>query len=152
MLASNLAIKVMSQIEQIAPATTIRLRREVLYPDSSIESVILEEDNSGIHFGLYDNNKLITVVSLFLKGEEAQFRKFATDHNYQNMGYGSNLLNYITQYAYEQGVKKIWCHARSTAIPFYKKHHFSEMGSPFVKGNIEYLRMEKVLTEKSPFA
>lgn len=137
----------MIQIEQIAPLVTRQLRHKVLYPESSIASVILEEDHLGIHFGLYDNNELIAVVSLFIRGEEAQFRKFATDSRYQNKGYGSNLLTYILQYAYQQGVKKIWCHARTSAVPFYKKHHFGAVGECFKKGPIEYLRMEKTLDE-----
>src|SRR5690606_20650948 len=137
----------MTQIEQIAPTVTMPLRQAVLYPESSIESIILDEDDLGIHFGLYDNNELIAVVSLFVRGEEAQFRKFATDSRYQNKGYGSTILNHISQYAYQQGSKIIWCNARISAVPFYKKHHFVEIGEIFRKGQIEYLRMEKALTE-----
>lgn len=133
----------MSVIEQIHPLVTRRLRQEVLYPNQPIEHVILKEDDNGLHFGLYDNNKLISVVSLFIDGTEAQFRKFATDKNYQGKGYGSKLLNFILTYAKEQGVLKIWCNARISAIKFYSKHGFAEIGIPFINNDIEYIRMAK---------
>ncbi|MFC6100063.1 GNAT family N-acetyltransferase [Olivibacter domesticus] len=135
----------MSVIEQIHPLVTRRLRQEVLYPNQPIEHVILKEDDNGLHFGLYDNNKLISVVSLFIEGTEAQFRKFATDRNYQGKGYGSTLLNFILTYTKEQGVLNIWCNARISAIKFYKKHGFAGIGNPFVNNDIEYIRMAKTL-------
>jgi ribosomal protein S18 acetylase RimI-like enzyme len=135
----------MSVIEQIHPLVTRRLRQEVLYPSQPIDNVILEEDDNGLHFGLYDSNKLISVVSLFIRGTEAQFRKFATDNNYQGKGYGSELLNFMLTHAKQQGVAKIWCNARITAINFYSKHGFTEAGSHFINGDISYIRMEKSL-------
>ncbi|HWV73217.1 MAG TPA: GNAT family N-acetyltransferase [Pseudosphingobacterium sp.] len=135
----------MSVIEQIHPLVTRRLRQEVLYPSQSIDNVILEEDDNGLHFGLYDSDKLISVVSLFIRGTEAQFRKFATDNNYQGKGYGSELLNFMLTQAKQQGVAKIWCNARITAVNFYSKHGFTEVGSNFINGGITYIRMEKSL-------
>lgn len=137
----------MSEIEQIAPIVTRRLRREVLYPNQPIESILLEEDDAGIHFGLYEENKLIAVVSLFIRGQEAQFRKFATDTNHQNKGYGSQLLQYIIHYAHIEGVQKIWCNARISAVPFYRKRGFTAIGNSFIKGEIEYIKMEKMTTK-----
>lgn len=140
----------MPQIEQIAPIVTRRLRQRVLYPNQPIASVILDEDNDGIHFGLYDHNTLIAVVSLFFSGQEAQFRKFAIDETYQRQGYGSKLLQYITDYAFHEGAHILWCNARITAVSFYQKNDYIKVGSPFVKGSINYVRMEKILRrEKS---
>jgi len=137
----------MSEIEQIAPIVTRRLRHEVLYPDQPIDSIILEDDNLGIHFGLYEHNKLISVVSLFIRENDAQFRKFATDKHYQNKGYGSQLLQHIIQYASSEGVQKVWCHARMSAVSFYKKHGFNETGHSFIQNQLEYIRMEKTHLE-----
>ena len=39
---------------------------------------MLQDDEDGLHFGLFNKEKLVSVVSLFIDGEEAQFRKFAT--------------------------------------------------------------------------
>lgn len=135
----------MSVIEQIHPLVTRRLRQEVLYPSQPIDNIVLEDDDNGLHFGLYDSDKLISVVSLFIRGTEAQFRKFATDNNYQGKGYGSELLNFMLTHAKQQGVTKIWCNARMTAINFYNKHGFTEAGSDFINRGITYIRMEKSL-------
>jgi len=136
-------LRVMSVIEQIAPVVTHRLRKKILYPNLSSAPIILDEDEKGIHFGLYDDNKLIAITSLFLEGSHAQFRKFATDTDFQHQGYGSQLLRYIIDFARQEGVHTLWCNARITAIPFYQKHHFSMVGSPFKRGSIEYIKMEK---------
>ncbi|GAA4797736.1 hypothetical protein GCM10023231_27920 [Olivibacter ginsenosidimutans] len=133
-------------IEQIAPIVTRRLRQKVLYPNQHLDSVMLKEDNSGVHFGLYTSNALIAVVSLFLYDEQARFRKFAVENNYQNQGYGSKLLQYITDYTANESISTLWCHARNTAVPFYKKNGFTKVGQPFKKGNIIYVKMEKPLT------
>lgn len=135
----------MSVIEQIHPLVTRRLRQEVLYPNEPIEHIILEEDDNGIHFGLYDNSKLISVISLFFKGKEAQFRKFATDSNYQGQGYGTELLRFIINYAEDQGVTEIWCHARLSAVNFYHKHGLITKNGPYKRNGIEYIHMSKSL-------
>ena len=133
----------MPQIEQIAPLVTRRLRQRVLYPNQSIAKVILDEDDYGIHFGLYDHDRLIAVVSLFLDGITARFRKFAVDQAYQGQGYGQQLLDYIVTYAAQEGIQSLWCDARITASAFYKKYGFNETGQAFMKNDIAYIRMEK---------
>jgi len=135
-------------IEQIAPIITRRLRQEVLYPGQPFDSVVLEEDDSGTHFGMYQEQALIAVVSLFLREQDAQFRKFAIDKAYQRQGYGSKLLRYITDYALHKGMHILWCHARITAVAFYQKNGFVKIGLPFMKGNISYVRMERNIKSK----
>ena len=65
----------MSHIEQIPPYLTWKIRHTVMYPDLDFEKAILPNDEEGLHLGLFDDNKLITVVSLFRTGDTMQFRK-----------------------------------------------------------------------------
>ena len=133
-------------IEQIAPAATLRVRQAELYPLMLLKKLQLEEDEDGIHFGLFHDDKLISVVSCFEKNDgNIQFRKFATIKEFQNQGFGTALLKYILAFAEEQKMKKIWCNARTTAIGFYQKLGLKETDLRFSKDGNDYVIMEKEL-------
>ena len=88
------------KIEQISAAETWPLRHEVMWPEMPFDFIQLPEDKNGIHFGLYVNNDLKSVVSLFSTNTHtAQFRKFATKIEEQGKGYGSKLLLHLMEFA-----------------------------------------------------
>ena len=136
----------MVSIEQIVSYLTWPLRRDVLYPGKMKHDMGMEEDEQGTHFGAFKDNKLVGVVSLFQTGTSFQFRKLAVDASAQNMGIGSELLQYITVYAQTNGGILIWCNARVSAINFYLKHGFLQTGNSFTKNGIDYEIFEKSLT------
>ena len=135
----------MISIEQITPYLTHRLRRDVIYPGKKIFEMEMDEDNDGIHFGAFRDNKLVGVVSLFQTGTDFQFRKLAVDPTIQKTGIGSSLLKQITVYAKENSGNRLWCNARLTAIGFYLKAGFIETGKFYSKNSIDYEIMEKVI-------
>ncbi|OAQ42422.1 hypothetical protein A5893_04145 [Pedobacter psychrophilus] len=117
-----------------------------MYPLMLLKKLQLEEDEDGIHFGLFHDDKLISVVSCFEKEDGCvQFRKFATLKEFQHQGFGTALLTYIMAFAEEQKTKKIWCNARSTAIGFYQKLGLTETDEKFTRDGIDYVIMEKEL-------
>jgi len=136
----------MSQIQilEIKPEETWVLRHEVMWPDQTIDYVKLEEDSNGQHFGLKVDGKILSVISVFVEGGHAQFRKFATDTAEQGKGYGSTLLSHIIQLLEEQGVLSIWCNSRVEKSSFYRKFGLRETTKTFTKGGIDYVIMEKV--------
>jgi len=136
-------------IEQITPELTWKLRHRVLYPIGTIYDMGMPEDADGIHFGAFTDKQLVGVVSLFQKGTDFQFRKFAIDAELQHQGFGRQLLQYITGYAIENGATRLWCNARTSATGFYLKTGFTETGEAFTRDGIDYLIMEK-LTNKKP--
>jgi len=129
-------------IEQIRPDLTWRIRHEVMYPDLPFEAIKLANDDEGIHFGLFANNQLTTVVSLFNKGNVYQFRKFATIVESQGKGYGSILLDYIISYVKSSGAIKLWCNARVSAISFYNKFGFVQTDKLSTSNGIDFVIME----------
>ncbi len=132
----------MNDIEQITQELTWKLRRKELYPDLPIEASKLTEDDFGTHLGLFYENKLATVVSLFEDKNQLQFRKLATDKKYQRLGLGSKMMNYVLNYAKEKHLEKVWCNARISATAFYEKLNFTKVGEVFRKNGIEYIIME----------
>jgi GNAT superfamily N-acetyltransferase len=123
------------------------LRHRVMWPDKAFDYIKLEDDHLGIHFGLFKENILISVISLFINNEECQFRKFATLQSEQGKGYGSNLLDYVLREAKDYGVKRIWCNARKNKLGFYKKFGLQETNNSFIKGGKTYVIMEKFVVQ-----
>ena len=135
----------MLEIKEIKPSETLDLRHRILSPNKSVDSIILTEDDVGQHFGLFKDAQLISVISLFIENDMAQFRKFATETFEQYKGYGSILLNYIIEESVKNNVKNLWCNARLTALGFYEKFGFEVVSEKWIKNDIEYVKMERTL-------
>lgn len=131
------------EIREIVSEETLKIRQNVMWPEKSIEFVEVAEDKEGTHFGLFEDNKIISVISLFYKDKEVQFRKFATLTTEQGKGYGTKLLKFVFNEADKKRIEKIWCNARTTKIEFYKSFGMEETGKVFKKEGIEYIIMEK---------
>lgn len=130
------------QIEQIRFDLTWRIRHEVMYPDQPYDIIKLDNDDEGIHFGLFAHNQLTAVISLFHTGKVYQFRKFATITSQQGKGYGSQLLQHVIDYVKSFSAEKLWCRARVSASGFYNKFGFVETGKRSVNNGIDFVIME----------
>ena len=135
----------MLEIKEIQPSETLDLRHRILSPNKSVNLIILAEDDAGQHFGLFQSEKIVSVISLFVENDNAQFRKFATETTEQHKGYGSILLNYIIEESVKNNVKNLWCNARLTALRFYEKFGFEVVSEKWIKNDIEYVKMERTL-------
>ena len=131
------------EIKSISPEETYDLRHRVMWPDHPREFIKLPEDGIGIHFGLFVSNKLISVISLFISNEDAQFRKFATADSEQGKGYGSQLLRHIIEYSLTNGIQRLWCNARVDKTLFYKNFGFKETKVMYNKGGIDFIILER---------
>ncbi|GAA4376701.1 GNAT family N-acetyltransferase [Hymenobacter koreensis] len=133
-------------IRAVSAEETYALRQAVLWPAKPLAHVRIAEDAMGHHFGAFVGTELVAVVSLFVTNGEARFRKFATHPAYQRQGIGSALLKYTFGAARRLGARSIWCDARQEAAPFYHRFGLHEVGAPFVKSELAYVRMQAVLT------
>jgi GNAT superfamily N-acetyltransferase len=129
-------------IEQIFPALTWRIRQLAMYPEKEILDMELAEDWDGMHFGLYHEHELTAVVSLFINGATAQFRKMAVLLNDQRKGFGQQLLRYLINYCKNQQINSLWCNARVDAVGFYEKFGFVAIDESYVRNQIAYIKME----------
>ncbi|WBA40466.1 GNAT family N-acetyltransferase [Hymenobacter canadensis] len=125
----------------IAPSHTYLLRHEVLWPDKPLDYVKLDEDTAGYHYGAFFDDQLVGVVSLFVDGDEARFRKFAMLPAYQRQGIGSALLHYVVAEARRLGARRLWCDARQDSAAFYTRFYLQPEGTVFYKGDMPYVRM-----------
>ena len=134
----------MKRIVQITSEETLSIRHKVMWPNKPIDYVQLPNDFEGRHFGYFKNDILISVISLFVENNEAQFRKFATLKEFQGKGFGSELLNELMRISAKEQLSKIWCNARINKIDYYSKFGMKETNNQFIKGGISYVIMERI--------
>jgi GNAT superfamily N-acetyltransferase len=130
-------------IKEVSVDQILPIRQQVMWPDKSIDFVRVPEDEQGLHFGLFVEENLISVVSVFINGKEAQFRKFATLELFQGKGCGSRLLEFVFDFLEGQKVTRIWCNARISKAGFYQKFSMSETEVIFQKEGMAYVVMER---------
>jgi len=132
------------KIIEITSEETLNIRHKVMWPDKSIDYVRVTNDDKGRHFGLFINDTMISVISLFIINKEAQFRKFATLNDYQGKGFGTLLLKEIMNIVKHNNLNKVWCNARMDKSNYYAKFGMKVTDNTFVKGGIQYVIMEKI--------
>ena len=137
-----------SEIKPITTSDTLAIRHKVMWPEKPFDFVKLPNDKMARHFGLFVNEELVSIISLFAEDNEAQFRKFATLHKFQGLGYGTILLKNIVDLVEQDGFKKIWCNARVEKSKFYERFGFKLTDKTYMKGGIEFVIMEKIFTLK----
>ena len=109
----------------------------------------MDEDSNGYHVGAFMNNELVGVVSLFVNGDDFQFRKFAVDESMQGKGIGKTMLQHLIDFALNENGKRLWCNARVSAIGFYLKYGFNHTGQFFSKNGFDYEILEKKFSSDS---
>ena len=137
----------MVTVKNIFYKLTWEIRQKVMWPAKPIEYVKLSDDPGGIHYGLFKDEELISIVSLFISGTDAQFRKFATVEKEQGKGYGTILLKYMMTNLDQKKIKRLWCNARTDKAPFYERFGLRQSNNRFSRGGIDYVIMEKILNE-----
>jgi len=124
---------------------TIPLRHSVLWPDQEPEFCHVEGDNDALHFGVFVDEKLVCVASVYMSSNKARLRKFATVIDYQNQGIGSLMLRHIMKNLQNSPVEYFWCDARESALGFYQRFGMLECSERFYKADVAYFRMEVAL-------
>lgn len=138
----------MIELKQIKAEDTRELRHKVMWPHKHPEFVVLPNDAQGIHYGLFEDEIMVSVISLFIDGDQVQFRKFATDRAMQGRGYGTQLLQLMVEQVRGMGKKVLWCDARVTAIGFYERFGMQIDSAIFQKNDKDYVHMRLDLSAK----
>ncbi len=129
------------------------MRHAVLWPDKPYAFVRVDNDHEGHHYGAFENEELIAVISLFVYADDgklvARFRKFAAHPDWQRKGVGSQLMQHILKEARRMGATRLWCDARLDAADFYRRFGMQPISDVFYKGPIPYAAYAVELSEHS---
>jgi len=136
------------EIKTIAVEQTLELRHRVLWPDKPIEHCMVTGDDVALHFGAFDDEKLVCVASIFTELGAARLRKFATESGYQGLGIGSKVIEMAISRLIKDDIHEFWCDARETATDFYTKLGMQRSGGRFYKSDVPYYKMTMQLIDK----
>jgi predicted GNAT family N-acyltransferase len=121
-----------------------RILRKPLGMEFTAEQLAAEQDQ--IHIcGFMDDNLIACLILEEGTLQTCQMRQVAVDEAYQKKEFGKRLVLFAEKYALNQGFKKIFCHARDVALPFYLSLKYTIKGEPFIEIGIQHFFMEKVL-------
>jgi GNAT superfamily N-acetyltransferase len=127
-------------IKEINYLDTFLVRSPMLRQGKPIETCFFLGDDavSTTHFGLFTENKLIGVASVFKTNNEnfaqknqLQLRGMAILVEYQSSGFGKLLLEEIFNFIKINQTELLWFNARETAVPFYEKLGCIKKGASF---------------------
>lgn len=146
----------MEIIKNITAVESFLVRQPVLRPEKSLESCHFDGDNleTTKHFGLFIDEKLIGIVSVFTSKNSAftsttqfQIRGMAVLPKFQKQGFGEKLMRHSEEYILNQKGTLTWFNARENAVPFYEKLHYKKVGPPFVIADIglHYLMKKEII-------
>jgi GNAT superfamily N-acetyltransferase len=135
----------MIKIEKITFQETFPVRHPVLRAGKPIESCHFDGDelDSTKHFGIFIDNILVGVTSLFMQHHsffdhqtQMQMRGMAILDSYQKQGLGEKLLVTCEDYLKKEKNALLWFNARAKAVPFYEKLGYQIIGNSFEIGDI----------------
>lgn len=132
-------------IQEVPLETIWRIRKEVMYPEHTLEQVMLPDDDTGRHLGLFEDGEIRSIISLFTKDQNLQFRKFATLTAHQGRGFGKLLLQHVFAQAKEAGITSIWCNARTSAMGLYRQFGMEPFGKTWEQHGHQFVIMQVTL-------
>lgn len=127
-------------LKKITALATYPVRHPVLRKGKPIETCSFDNDDNPTtkHFGLFDNEELKGVVSvfekknpLFNKVKQFQIRGMAVLENAQGYGFGKLLMLEAEKYCKAENEAIIWFNARENAVGFYENLGYRISGTSF---------------------
>ncbi len=152
--------KHVADIRSISITEARQLRQSVLRPHQKPEELIFRGDDTPdtLHVGAFVNGRLVGVASVAREefpGEPHldawRLRGMATLPEARRRGYGAALVRALIAHVAAHNGNLIWCHGRTSALPFYRALGFLEHGDEFdvaVTGPHYVLRREIKPDEK----
>ena len=130
------------EIRSIKWQDTLIIRHKVLWPDKPMSFCHVDGDAQAQHFGVFLDERLVCVASIYKDNREARLRKFATLACYQGQGIGTKLIKHIIEQLKSDGIKRFWCDARVSAQGFYEALGLEKYNDEFNKSGIAYCKMQ----------
>jgi N-acetylglutamate synthase-like GNAT family acetyltransferase len=108
----------------------------------SAEELDAEKDSQ--HIVCYYGGRMVACLVLRpLEGGDVQMRQVAVVPELQGRGIGTAVVEYSEALARKAGYRRMFLHARETAVAFYEKLGYSRIGDRFEEVTIPHWAMEK---------
>jgi predicted GNAT family N-acyltransferase len=103
------------------------LRHTVLRPSQPFQETLYPGDDTGVHLGAFDGERLVGIASLYEEDRAGgpaggwRLRGMATDAGVRGAGFGAALLTGCLEHVAAAGGTELWCNARLPAVGFYRR-------------------------------
>ena len=128
--------------------TTVALRDRVLRQPIGLQFTAeqLAAESTCIHVAGFIDGQ-ITACCVVAQQQQGWFkiRQVAVDFDFQGMGLGRQLMEFVHRHVASIGGTNVYCHSRDVAEPFYLRLGYQPTGEYFEEVTIEHIRMEKDL-------
>ena len=126
-------------IDYIATQETLDLRNRVLRDNAGLDKCVFptDEKQGNFHLGKFIDGKVVSIATFFPEDYEGRgaggfrLRGMATDPAFAGRGCGSDLIKFAINELRSANASYIWCHARTSAVGFYKKLGFEVVSDEF---------------------
>ena len=131
----------MKLIQKITSKQTYPVRQSVLRQGKTIETCHFDGDDleTTTHFGLLVDKNIVGIVSIFqnksdifVAENQYQIRGMAILDDFQQKGFGRELVLYCENYILTINGNLIWFNARENAVEFYQKLGYTTHGNSFI--------------------
>lgn len=126
-------------VDYITTAQTLDLRNRVLRNNAGVEKCIFptDEKEGNFHLGRFVADRIVSIATFFPEDYEGRgaggfrLRGMATDPDFSGKGMGAELIKFAINELRSAKASYIWCHARTSAVGFYKKLGFVVVSDEF---------------------
>ena len=125
----------------------VRLREKILREPlgSTFTSQELEEEKNHFQIAGFMDDTIVATAVLVPEGNVMKMQRVVVTETLRGLNIGSEMMSFCENFADEREYKLIYCHARNTAINFYIKNGYEEIGDYFDEDGIPHLKMRKKL-------
>lgn len=121
------------------------VRKKVFVEEQGVplENELDAHDKTSTHFIGYEENTPFATGRLRALDDKAKIERVAITKQFRKSGNGKKLMNFIEQYAKDEGFSKVTLNAQCQAQKFYETLGYQAEGSVFMEENIEHIVMSK---------
>jgi ribosomal protein S18 acetylase RimI-like enzyme len=120
-------------VREVPVAQTRPLRRAILRPQDSEQTVASHEPDDAFALGAFQGEELIAVGFIAADGTPGSWRirGMATAPRARGEGAGGAVLAGLIEHARAAGATRVWCNARTPARSFYERAGFRIVSEQF---------------------
>jgi len=128
------------RIALISAEDTVPLRHSILRPHQTAADCVYpgDADEESYHIGAFVADDLVCIASFFRQTSDrfeqpyqVRLRGMATAVEHRSQGIATRVLSQGEVLARAEGVKILWCNARTTAAGYYEKLGYTAKGDEF---------------------
>lgn len=123
----------------------VTLREEILRKPlgSMFSNKELEEEKNHIQVIGLLNHELIATAVLVPDEEKMKMQRVVVSSPLRSRNIGSKMMRFCESLCKNKGYESVYCHARNSAVNFYRNNGYASEGEYFDEDGIPHLKMKK---------